>query len=185
MERRALCRLLAVLAAASFAEIVGLSEEQWVIWSAASVALADPTGAWDKNKVRAHGVLIGVPFGLAIGWRLPASGVTSSVLALLIGLSLVGIPNYGLAITTRAALVTAAGLVASHGAEIGLERVRNLLIGGLIGYLATAALNAWWRWRQGRDSLSTLSPAAPPNRPGLLIPGREIAKPRARMCSVL
>jgi len=79
--------------------------------------------------------------------------------ALLIGLSLVGIPNYGLAITTRAALVTAAGLVASHGAEIGLERVRNLLIGGLIGYLATAALNAWWRRHQGRDTLSILSPA--------------------------
>jgi hypothetical protein len=54
---------------------------------------------------------------------------------------MVGIPNYALAITTRAALVTAAGLVASHGVEIGLERVRNLLVGGLIGYLATAALN--------------------------------------------
>ena len=82
---------------------------------------------------------------------MPPSGNTYSVLALLIGLSLVGIPNYGLAITTRAALVTAAGLVASHGADIGLERVRNLLMGVLIGYLATAALNEW-RWRQARVS---------------------------------
>ena len=95
-----------------------------------------------------------LPLGLAVGWLLPPSGNTYSVLALLIGLSLVGIPNYGLAITTRAALVTAAGLVASHGADIGLERVRNLLMGVLIGYLATAALNAWWRWRQARDSHS-------------------------------
>jgi hypothetical protein len=80
-----------------------------------------------------------------------------SVLALLIGLSMVGIPNYALAITTRAALVTAAGLVASHGVEIGLERVRKLLVGGLIGYLATAALNAWWRCKDKAGILFPLS----------------------------
>jgi uncharacterized membrane protein YccC len=131
-----------------------------VIWSAASVALGDPAGAWDKAKTRGRGVLIGVPLGLAVGWLLPADRYTYSVPALLIALSLVAVPNYALSITMRAALVAAGGLVASHSLEIGLDRVRNLLTGGLIGYLTTAVLNAWWRWRNHKGGSFLQSPAA-------------------------
>jgi hypothetical protein len=148
IEKRALCRLLAVLAAAALTEIGGVSEPQWVIWSAASVALGDPAGSWDKARVRGRAVLIGVPLGLLAGWPLPSDRFTYSVLAILIALSLIAVPNYALSVAMRAALVAAAGRAASNGIEIGMDRVCNLLLGGLIGYVATAGLNGWWLWRQ-------------------------------------
>jgi Fusaric acid resistance protein-like len=134
--------------AATLTKIGGISDPQWVIWSAASVALGDPAGSWAKARVRGLAVLIGVPLGLLTGYLLPADRFTYSVLALLIALSLVAVPNYALSVTIRTILVAAAGLVGSHSVEIGLDRVRNLLIGGLIGGLATAAFNKWWSWRE-------------------------------------
>ena len=56
----------------------------------------------------------------------------------------VAVPDYALSVTIRTILVAAAGLVGSHSVEIRLDRVRNLLIGGL----ATAAFNKGWSWRE-------------------------------------
>ncbi|GGY21455.1 FUSC family protein [Paludibacterium paludis] len=142
----AIIRFIAVLVAASWVKISHIEPEKWVIWSSASVSTGELATSLRKHRDRLIGVLAGVPVGIVLAHVLPAGPVLYSVCLLLIGVSIDTIKHYPLAFGLRGTLCVLASSSLQEGVGIGMMRVEDVILGGLIGL----AVSLIWHSRPAR-----------------------------------
>jgi hypothetical protein len=106
---------------------------QWAIWSAASVVTGDAVSTHRKLVDRVAGVLLGVPAGLMVAMVLPHGVFWYTIASLSAFLTLVSFRRYIVAFGARCACIACAGWVASGAADIAVDRVINVIVGGLVG----------------------------------------------------
>lgn len=136
MRRIVEASLAVMLAVASMAFVVQWwhwGHAQWAIWSAASVVTGDAVSAHRKLLDRATGALLGAPIGVAIGMLLPHDTFWYTFASLRAILTLVAFRRYVVAFGTRCACIACAGWIASGAAAIAVERVTNVIAGGIVG----------------------------------------------------
>lgn len=139
----AVIRLFSVMIAATWVVVAHIEPQKWVIWSSASVVTGERDASLAKNKDRLCGVLVGVPLGIVLSLLLPHGPLLYSLSILLVGLSIDAIKNYRMAFGLRGALCVLAASSAAQGITLGITRVENVILGGLIG-VAVSLL--WHRW---------------------------------------
>jgi uncharacterized membrane protein YccC len=140
----ALATAIAVFAAAALVEILDLAQEQWVMWSAASVVVGDLAASTGKLKQRAIGAFVGVPFGFLAGLALPPSRVGYALAVLAATLTLISFSRYILGFGLRCFFIALAASFAGGASGIAEERIVNVLIGGTFGLIAVALTEIVW-----------------------------------------
>lgn len=131
---------IAVFAAAGLVEALDLQQGQWLIWSAASVVVGDLATSSKKLRLRAMGVVVGAPLGLAVGLLLPQSRIGYTLAALGALLTLIAFSRYVVGFGLRCFLIAVAAALAGVGSGIAEERVENVLMGGAFGIAALVLL---------------------------------------------
>jgi uncharacterized membrane protein YccC len=150
----ALATAMAVFAAAALVEILDLAQEQWVMWSAASVVVGDLAASTGKLKQRAIGAFVGVPFGFLAGLALPPSRVGYALAVLAATLTLISFSRYTLGFGLRCFFIALAASFAGGASGIAEERIVNVLIGGTFGLIAVALTEIVWLRVMRKDRLS-------------------------------
>lgn len=135
-------RLFAVLIAASWVRLGHIEPEKWVIWSSASVSTGERETSLKKHRDRLLGVLLGVPIGLLLSRILPYGPVLYSLCILLIGVSIDTVRNYRLAFGLRGTLCVLAASNVQQGFGLGLMRVEDVILGGMIGLVTSLLWHA-------------------------------------------
>lgn len=135
-------RALAVLCAAALVEGLGVRNGEWMIWSAATVALGVPATARRKHQDRLWGALCGVLLGLAVAPWLIQSKLLYSLAILTIAVSLQSFRSYRFAVLTRCLLCVVAAVSIGETIDIAGLRLINVVVGGLTG-IATTTLYQW------------------------------------------
>ncbi|MEH2567238.1 FUSC family protein [Bradyrhizobium sp. AZCC 2289] len=123
----------AVACASIFVEWRHVEHGQWVIWSAASVVTGDAASARRKLGDRLLGAFVGVPIGVSLGFLMPHNGIVIELATVGTVLSLVAFRRYPLAFGLRCALVALAIIDADQSIAFAVERVENVVLGGVIG----------------------------------------------------
>jgi hypothetical protein len=124
---------LAVACASSIVEWRHLDHGQWVIWSAASVVTGDAASARRKLGDRMLGALVGVPIGVTLGFLMPHNSIVPELATIGAVLSLVAFRRYPLGFGMRCVLIALAISDANQSMAFAVERVENVVLGGLIG----------------------------------------------------
>ena len=141
----ALAIFFGVMLAASLVMVFNISRGEWVIWSVASVITIELSSSMKKFYQRLSGALIGVPLGFIVALFVPKSEITYSLAALAIMLTLVAFKRYQVAFASRCFFVALAAYIASSTPTIAVERISNVILGGMIGvisiYLTRALFN--------------------------------------------
>ena len=127
---------LGVMIAAALVVFLHISRGEWVIWSVASVITIEFAGAKQKFNERLIGALIGVPLGFLAAQYAPKTELVYAAAAIGIMLTLVAFKRYRLAFGSRCFLVAFAAFIASATPAIAVERIANVLLGGVIGVAA-------------------------------------------------
>ncbi|HVV69355.1 MAG TPA: FUSC family protein [Gammaproteobacteria bacterium] len=122
-----------ILIAASIVIYKPIPHGEWVIWSTAAVITADLSSSKKKIQDRLIGLFIGVPLGFFVGQFLPKNIVTYSIAVLAVMMSLVTFKTYRVAFTCRCFFIALASYLATATPQIALERVENVILGGIIG----------------------------------------------------
>ncbi len=145
----ALSIFFATAIAASWVLFFHIQKGEWMIWSAASVITLDLQSAKIKLQQRGFGILVGIPLGLAIAYFLPKTPLMYSLAMIGVMLSLLAFQSYKTAFTVRCTLIAAAAYLATASSKIALERIENVLLGGLIGLVCLHFFNdPRWQWRR-------------------------------------
>lgn len=145
---------IAEVLATTLITAIPLPNAQWVVWSVVSVVTGDSVSARRKLKLRALGGLVGVPLGLLAGFVVPHVAVGESLLAVAGVLTLVGFRQYLTEFGLRCFFIALAGSIVSstHYPElIGLERIANVVLGGVVGLGVLLAVEAF-RNRRGDEA---------------------------------
>ena len=122
-----------VLIAAGLIIYFQISEGEWVIWSTAAVITNDLNRSRKKAGERLIGLFIGIPLGLLVGPFLGKDIVFYSLATFGVMLTLVAFKQYWMAFSSRCFLITLASYIASPTSQIALERLENVILGGIIG----------------------------------------------------
>ncbi len=115
-----------------------IKEPEWLLWSSLSVVNTELTLLFEKFRHRIIGATIGVGLGLIVGLLLPHSQWVAYICFIMIILSLRGFKDYFTGYFVRSFFVIL--YAGNHSLEISLLRSSNVIIGGIIGVLATSAL---------------------------------------------
>ena len=129
---------VSVALAALLVEWIHFAHGQWLIWSAASVAVGELPAYRHKFSQRAKGVLCGVPMGIAPGTLIPPNPLIFHCLSLAIMLSLVSFSRYAVGFGVRCGLIALSLTLDSGSMGIASERIVDVLLGGAI------ALGVMW-----------------------------------------
>jgi fusaric acid resistance family protein len=124
---------LGVMIAAALVIFLHISRGEWVIWSVASVVTLEFASSKQKFNERLIGALIGVPLGFLAAQYAPKTEFMYATAAIGIMLTLVAFKRYRLAFGSRCFLVAFAAFIASATPTIAVERIANVLLGGVIG----------------------------------------------------
>ena len=124
---------LGTLIAASFVAFKHIPHGEWIIWSTAAVITADIGSSKKKMQDRLIGLVIGVPLGFFVGQFLPKTTITYSLAVLALMLTLVAFNKYRVAFGSRCFFVALASYIATATPKIALERIENVILGGIIG----------------------------------------------------
>lgn len=125
-----------------------VSHGEWAIWSAASVITGGAVASRRKFRDRMIGASLGVPAGIIVGLLIPHNIIIYASAVAMIMLTLVAFKHYLLAFGTRCACITLCVVSGEQADMIGLTRVSNVLIGGLVGVLVFSLVRAIpQRWR--------------------------------------
>lgn len=133
----AFIRAISVFIAASWVKLANIEPEKWVIWSSASVVTGERESSLKKHKDRFWGVIIGVLIGFSLAPVLDYGPVLYSLCILLIGISIDTVKNYPIANIMRGCLCVLAAASVQKGFGLGLMRVEDVIIGGLIGLITS------------------------------------------------
>ena len=115
-----------------------LKEGQWIIWSCASIILTYTNESIKKTKQRFLGLICGIGVGFVLVQIIPQSPILAILFAFVLFLTLSGaFKSYALAFGTRCAAIMATGAAIDGSATAGIIRFENVVIGILIGTLAT------------------------------------------------
>lgn len=125
-----------VAIAASMVIFLHISRGEWVIWSVASVITIEFSSSKKKFNQRISGVLIGAPLGFFAAQFAPKIELMYVLAAVGIMLTLVAFKSYRMGFASRCFLVAFAAYIASSTPAIAVERIGNVLLGGLIGIIA-------------------------------------------------
>jgi hypothetical protein len=101
----------------------------------------DLRGRTSETGKSGIGALIGVPFGILFGQFIPHDMFAYDLTVLLSILTLVAFRRYVLGFALRCALIAMAFVVAGSTIGVAAERVMNVLMGGLAGYVFVLAVN--------------------------------------------
>ena len=115
-----------------------IKEPEWLLWSSLSVVNTELNLLFEKFRQRAIGVVIGVVAGLGVGLLLPHSQIVAYTCFVVIIIGLKCFKDYFTGYLVRSFFVIL--YAGNHSLEIALLRSSNVLIGGLIGVVATSAL---------------------------------------------
>jgi hypothetical protein len=151
---------LAVACASILVEWRHLDNDQWVIWSAASVVTGDAASAWRKLGDRMLGAFLGVPIGTALGFLLPHSGVILTLATAGAVLTLVTFRRYPLGFGMRCALIALTLIDISHSASLAAVRIENVVLGGVIGLASVFGIHGLLLVQDNRRQRSRFSIAA-------------------------
>jgi Fusaric acid resistance protein-like len=124
---------LAVACASSIVEWHHLDHGQWVIWSAASVVTGDAASARRKLGDRIIRAFVGVPIGVTSGFLMPHNGIVLELATIGAVLSLVAFRRYPLGFGLRCALIALTIIDTDQSMAFAVERVGNVVLGGVIG----------------------------------------------------
>ena len=134
----------AALAVSAAALLVGwrcFAHVQWVVWSAASVVTGDAASAGRKLGDRMAGVLAGAPIGVICALFAPHAPWVPPLAGLGAVLTLFTFRIYRVGFGARCALV-AFGLIAAGQSRGAVERIVDVLLGGVVGYAFVLAVHA-------------------------------------------
>lgn len=137
---------VSVALAALLVELIHFPHGQWLIWSAASVAVGEWSAYRHKFSQRVTGALLGVPIGIALGMFMPPSPLLFHGLALAILLSLVAFPRYLLAFAVRSGLTALTLTLSSGTMGMATERIVDVLLGGVMALIVMWAINQGCFW---------------------------------------
>ncbi len=127
---------LGVMLAASLVIFLHIPRGEWIIWSVASVITLEFSTSREKFNDRMLGAIVGVPLGLLAALFAPKIEIMYVFAALGIMLTLVAFKRYRLAFGCRCFFVAFAAFIVSSTPIIAVERIANVLAGGLIGLIA-------------------------------------------------
>ncbi len=122
-----------VMLAATFVAYMHIAHGEWVIWSTAAVITGDMLSAKKKTQDRLIGLIFGIPLGFFLAQFLPKTTVVYSLAALGVMLTLIAFKKYRVAFGGRCFFIAVASYVATSTPQIALERVENVILGGIIG----------------------------------------------------
>lgn len=151
----ALATMIAVACMAALVEWRHISHGEWAIWSAASVITGGAVGSRRKFQDRIIGASLGVPAGIIVGLLIPHDIFIYASAVAMTMLTLVAFKHYLLAFCTRCACITLCIVSGEQADMIGLTRVSNVLVGGLVGVLVfslVCAIAARWRVSLSRST---------------------------------
>lgn len=123
--------------------VFNIPEAQWLIWSSQSVICITAEESWDKYKKRIIGAILGVTSGLFLGTILEGvlseSYLISGFIFTIILITLVLPVHYLITFTLRCMLITLYPIFCYVSLKkwymLGVYRLENILLGGLIGIL--------------------------------------------------
>lgn len=115
-----------------------IKEPEWLLWSSLSVVNTELNLLFEKFRHRLIGATIGVGLGVIVGLLLPHSQSVAYICFIMIILSLRGFKDYFTGYFVRSFFIIL--YAGNHSLEISLLRSSNVIIGGVIGVLATSAL---------------------------------------------
>ncbi len=139
--RQALRTGCAVVVSFCLVYFLHLKEGQWLIWSSAVVILTDRNESYQKSKGRFLGLLFGIGTGFILIQILPQSLALTFLFCFFIFVTLSGVIKvYWLSYGLRCALILGTGATLGAGMASGLERLENVVLGVLVGTLATLFL---------------------------------------------
>lgn len=131
--------LVAVAGMAAFTEWYGLPDRQWAIWSAVSVIAAEAGKAHVKLGNRLFGAVLGVPAGIVLGQYMPHDMLVYDFAVLGATMTLIALKRYIVAVTFRYGLAALAMTVAGQSALMAEQRIVNVLLGGVAGFICIQA----------------------------------------------
>ncbi|WP_159165351.1 MULTISPECIES: FUSC family protein [Aeromonas] len=108
---------------------------QWIIWSSMSVSMVDISGIYKKLKTRILGAFTGGGIGVALMALHPAHYV-ATIGSLLIPLTLAMRP-YGVSFASRCLLIVISAGAFQGSQAVLIERVMEVVAGGILGALFT------------------------------------------------
>lgn len=126
-----------------------IKEPEWLLWSSLSVVNTELNLLVEKFRQRVIGATIGVGLGLIVGLLLPHSQWVAYICFIMIILSLRGFKDYFTGYFVRSFFVIL--YAGNHSLEIALLRSSNVIIGGIIGVLATSALLYAHQYYSGKN----------------------------------
>lgn len=136
--RQSLRTAFSVLIAFCLVYFLHLKEGQWVIWSCASIILTYTQESIQKTKQRFLGLVFGIGSGFLLVQIIPQSPILVLLFAFILFLTLSGaFKNYAIAFGTRCATIMATGAALDGSVSAGVTRFENVVLGILIGTLAT------------------------------------------------
>lgn len=115
-----------------------IKEPEWLLWSSLSVVNTELNLLFEKFRQRIIGALIGISAGLMVGVLLPHSQWIAYTCFVIIMVSLKCFKDYFTGYFVRSFFVIL--YAGNHSLEIALLRSSNVIIGGIIGVLATSML---------------------------------------------
>jgi Fusaric acid resistance protein-like len=144
--------MLPTVISISVCHYLKLSEPEWVIWSSLSVVYPELDAVLLKFRRRALAAGIGVCSGLAIGLVLPHSVLIPYFCFIFICLSLQMFRDYFLAYLLRSSCVVIYA-VNQGSMQIALDRILNVVLGGMIGLVSTYALIYLYRQMYNNNTI--------------------------------
>lgn len=120
---------------------------QWVIWSAASVALGDSTRSLNKGKQRLQGAIFGLAIGLPLARFIPHQPWIDPIGIVIVALSIAGMQPYFLAFGIRCMIVVIIAGNSGHALDTAIARLTDVAIGALIGLIASSLVLTVSQWR--------------------------------------
>ncbi len=133
-----------VVLAALLARGEHLGNQQWMIWSAASVVTVGVAAAPRKFQDRVKGALLGVPIGGALGYWIAQMDIespeTTALFVMIIPVTIVCFKRYAVGFFSRCLLVAMVAFLVDDNIDVALERAGNVALGALIGFLTLQAV---------------------------------------------
>jgi uncharacterized membrane protein YccC len=116
------------------------------------VVTGDAASARRKLGDRLLGAFVGVPIGVSLGFLMPHNGIVIGLATVGTVLSLVAFRRYPLAFGLRCTLVALAIIDADQSMAFAVERVENVVLGGVIGLAFVFGVHGLTLIRQLRAS---------------------------------
>src|SRR5262249_4905879 len=130
--KEAIAIFLGVSISSFLVVFLGIRHGEWAIWSTAAVITVDLVSAKRKAQDRFYGLVFGIPLGFFVAQFLPKNTLVYALSVLGVMLTLIAFKNYRIAFGARCFFITLASFIATSTTQIALERIENVIMGGII-----------------------------------------------------